>query len=462
MRYRTEKDPLGKKKVPADALYGIHTQRAFENFPISGQTLPLELFYAIAELKIACAKANAKLGFLEKKKASLIERASKEILKGLHDDHFVIDQFQAGMGTPTHMNVNEVIANRAAALAKKPKGKYNFIHPNDHVNMGQSTNNIVPSALKITLVYKIHDLMDVLIQAGDTLSKKGRQWKTLTKAGRTHLQDAVPITLGQEFHAHATAVARNVMRLEQLLPTLQTLNAGKNAIGTGINTHPKFTEHICKYLKQLNGIKWTESKDSIYATQYSSDFLVVSSTLRVLASDMNKLSNDLRLLSSGPSAGLNEINLPAVEPGSSIMPGKVNPSMPEMMNMVCYQVMGSDETISQAAQAGQLELNVMMPVIAKNLIESVDLLTNATKQFNKRCLKGIKVNKQALKYYAEHTSGIATLLNPYIGYDKAAAVVQESLKTGLSIPEVALRRKLLTKTQLKSVLNPKKITKPNL
>ncbi len=462
MRFRIEKDPLGKKKVPNEALYGIHTQRAKENFPISNVTLPKEFFHTIAELKIAYSKANAELGLLDQRKASYIIKASKEILQNKHDKHFIIDQFQAGMGTPTHMNVNEVIANRALVLMGYNKGRYHIIHPNDHVNMGQSTNNVVPSALKMLSRSRLTTLLQVLDALAYELSKKAKSFNTILKSGRTHLQDAVPISLGQEFHAYATAIKQHKKHLEANLPFLTELNLGGNAIGTGVNTTPDFAKRTLKHLKSASKIPWRLVKDPIFATQFHSGFIELSGDMNALAVDLVKIGNDLRLLTSGPRAGLHEINLPAVEPGSSIMPGKVNPSMPEMLTMVCFQVMGNDEAMQMAAQAGQLELNVMFPLIAKNTLENLALLTNAIEAFTKRCLTGITANKDVCAFYLEHSSGIATFLNPYIGYDKAAAVVEESLRTGLSIPEVVLKRKLLTKQQLKQILNVKRLTKPSL
>ena len=461
MRTRTEKDLLGKKKVPSDALYGIQTQRAKENFQISGQTLPKELFYAIAELKIATARANKELKMLDSKRAALIERAAQEIMKGVHDDQLVIDAFQAGMGTPTHMNVNEVIANRALELAGKRRGLYSYIHPNDHVNMGQSTNNIVPSAIKLVAYDKTIQLLESLVHLQKALMDKSKAFKSITKSGRTHIQDAVPITLGQEFHAHATAVSNNIKRIIQQLPNLQEINAGRNAIGTGINTHPQFTPKICKNLRKLRSGNWHPSPEPIYATQYSTVFFETSSNLRLLAGDLTKLANDLRLLSSGPNTGLNELSLPAVELGSSIMPGKVNPSMAEMLNMVCFQVMGNDEAISLASQAGQLELNVMIPLIAKNLLDSLDLLNNGIKAFTNKCVKGIKANKKVCEHYLNNSTGLATLLNPIIGYEAAAELVKESLKTGKTIVELLTYKHILSEREAKKLFNTKNMTSPN-
>ena len=452
MAYRIEKDALGKKEVPKEALYGIHTQRAKENFQISGKTLPLEIFYAIAEIKIAAANANYGLKLLNNKKRNTIIKAAKEILKGKHDKEFVIDAFQAGAGTSTHMNINEVIANRALQLLKRKKGNYKVIHPNDDVNKGQSSNDVFPSAIKMVVVKKIKDLIIALRELKISLSRKAKEFKSVKKSGRTHLQDAVPITLGQEFHAYATTIEKNILRINNNIKYLLELNIGKNAIGTGINTNPKFSKLIIKHLIKLNKIPWKESKDPIYTTQNITDFLQFSETIKSLAVDLNKIANDLRLLSSGPNTGLREIKLPAVEPGSSIMPGKVNPSIAEMLNMVCFQVIGNNEAISEATAAGQLELNVMTPLIAKNLIENIEILTKAIKTFNERCVKGIKADKEVCQYYFEHSVGLATLLNPYIGYDKAAEIVNKSLRTGKTIAQLVLEKKLLTKEQLDKLL----------
>lgn len=453
MAFRIEKDALGKKKVPKQVLYGIHTQRAKENFQISGKTLPLDIFYAIAEIKIAAANANHQLKLLNNKKKTAIVKAANEILKSKHDKEFVIDAFQAGAGTPTHMNVNEVIANRAIQILRGQKGNYKIIHPNDDVNMGQSTNNVFPTAIKIVVAKKTQNLIPILTELKISFKRKSKEFKFIKKSGRTHLQDAVPITLGKEFNAYATTIEKNITRINQNIKYLLELNIGKNAIGTGVNTSPRFSKLVIQNLIKSEKIAWKQAKDSIYATQNITDFLQFSQALKALAVDLNKIANDLRLLSSGPRTGLTEIKLPAVEPGSSIMPGKINPSIAEMLNMVCFQVIGNTETISEAVQAGQLELNVMTPVIAKNLIESLDILTTSIKTFDNLCVKGIKANKEVCKYYFEHSTGLATLLNPIIGYDKAAEIVNESLKTGKTITELVLEKKLMNKKDLDKLLN---------
>jgi aspartate ammonia-lyase len=448
MAFHVEKDALGEKKVPNKVLYGIHTLRAKENFQISGKTLPLEIFYAIAELKIACAFANKDLKLLGSRKTIAIVRAAKEILQGKQDKEFVIDAYQAGAGTPTHMNVNEVIANRANKLLKKKE-----VHANDDVNMGQSTNNIFPSAMKIVALRKLERLIIVLEDLKKALFKLGNNFKSIKKSGRTHLQDAVPITLGQEFHAYGSSIEKNIEWIKRALPDLKYLNIGKNAIGTGINTKKNFTRAILKHLKKINKVDWKVCKDPIYSTQNVTVFLEISDVLKLVAIDLDKIGNDLRLLTSGPNTGLKEINLPEVEAGSSIMPGKVNPSIIEMLHMVCYEVMGNDESISQGSRSGQLELNVMTPLIAKNLIESIDLLINGVDTFTKKCVNGITANKKICQRYYEHSAGLAALLNPYIGYDKAAEIMKESLRTRKSVRRIVFDRKLMSKKEVDKIFS---------
>ncbi len=443
MRVRTERDSMGEKRVPAAALYGVHTQRAVENFQISGIPMSLEICYAIAEIKIAATQTNKNLRLLSSQKAEVIIKAAQEILQGKHDQWFVLDAFQAGAGTATHMNINEVIANRALELLHAEKGNYKIIHPNDDVNKGQSTNDVFPSAIKIVCFRKIHELIPILQELQKELLKKSKEFGAILKIGRTHLQDAVPLTLGQEFHAYATTIGKDIERLHQPIGSLLELNLGGNAIGTGINNPPQFAPQLINNLRKQTDIAWKESQDKIYATQNVSIFLEVSETLRLLAVDLTKLANDFRLLSSGPHAGFAEISLPAVEPGSSIMPGKINPSIAEMLNMVCFQVIGNDQAVLMGEQAGQLELNVMMPLMAKNLVDSFSLLINGVRIFTKRCVKGIKANKKHCQYYVTHSAELATLLNPYLGYEKAAEIVNESLKTGETVYEVVKRKRLL-------------------
>ena len=461
MKSRIEKDSLGKKKVPYDRYFGIHTQRSIETFQVSKKRINFELFLTITEIKIAAAKTNMELGLLNKKIGNAIIKACKEILNGKLNREFVVDIFQAGAGTSTHMNVNEVIANRAIEILKGKKGDYRLVHPNDHVNMGQSTNDVFPSAIRISTYFKLISLINNLNLLNKELLKKSNEFKAVLKSGRTHLQDAVPMTLGQEFHAYAYMVEKDIQRIKKTMDFLIKLNIGGNAIGTGINTNVKFKKKIIINLRMINKVNWKSSEDYISDTQSVTDFLDVSEMLKIIAIDLIKIANDFRLLSSGPITGLKEIKLPAIEPGSSIMPGKINPSIAEMMNMICFQVIGNNEAISYSAQAGQLELNVMMPLIAHDLLDSLDILNNGIKIFINKCIIGIKVNKEVCKYYFEHSMGLATLLNPYIGYDKASWVVKESLKTGKSISGVVLEKRLLTKDKLDEIFNIKKIAGTN-
>ncbi|MEK6922598.1 MAG: aspartate ammonia-lyase, partial [Nanoarchaeota archaeon] len=455
MKFRIEKDSLGKKKIPKEAYFGIHTQRTIENFQISGRTLHLELFHAIAEIKEAVAKTNLDLKLLRKHEARAIIKAAQEAQKGKFDNQFLVDIFQAGAGTSTHMNVNEVIANRAIEILHGKKGDYTLIHPNDQVNLGQSTNDVFPTAVKISAVKGLFRLIETLETLEKSLLIKSKEFKKIIKSGRTHLQDAVPITLGQEFHAYTSLIKKDITRIKEAISFLLYLNIGMNAIGTGINTYLGFRKRIISNLKKINKLPWKEARDPIEATQSTTDFLEAADALKATSVDLIKIANDLRLLSSGPNTGLREINLPPIEPGSSIMPGKINPSMAEMLNMVCFQVIGYEEAIAVAAQAGQLELNVMLPLIAHNLLESINILNNATEVFSKKCIQGVKANKEVCQYYLEHSAGLATALSPYIGYDKATEIVKESLKTGIPISQVALKKRLMRKSDLDRILNYK-------
>lgn len=462
MKKRTEKDVLGKKQVPASAYYGIHTQRALENFPISGWKPHKELIWALGAIKLAAAMTNQKLKMLDAKRANAIRRAAKEVMQGKLDKHFVVDPFEAGAGTPLNMNANEVIANRAIELLKGKKGNYKIVHPNDHVNKCQSTNDVMPTATRLACLKILPELIKQLNNLHAELVVKSRKFINIAKAGRTHLQDAVPITLGQEFSAYAAAIAKRALRIESSKKFLAKTSLGGTAVGTGVNTHPKYRSEVTKQLKKITGYKLEAANNLFEATGFATDFATLSAHLRDLAIDLTKIANDLRLLNSGPRTGINELSLPAVEPGSSIMPGKINPSMAEMLNMVCDQVIGNDTTISTAAQQGQLELNVMMPVIAHDLLESIKILTNAIREFTNRLVKGIKPNKKACEQYYEHSLGLATLLSPKIGYDSAAQLAREALRKGKTIRQLVLDKKLLSKKELDKLLDPKNTTKPGL
>ena len=462
MMYRVEKDSLGYKKIPSESYFGIHTERSKEVFTVSGRRIHLDLFLRMALFKIAAVKANMELKLLDKKKGSAIIKASQDILYGKFHDQFVVDIFQAGAGTSTHMNVNEVIANRAIELLGGQKGDYEIVHPLDHVNMAQSTNNVFPTAIKISSYFYVISLIRHLKDLQRALFKKAKEFKSVLKSGRTHLQDAGPITLGQEFHAYGSSLGKDIERLEETLTFLVRLNTGGTAIGTGINTHPHFSKKVLHHLTLLTHVNWKEARDPIEATQNVTDFLVVSDVLKIIAVDLIKICNDFRLLNSGPVTGLREISLPAIEPGSSIMPGKINPSIAEMMTMICYQIIGYNEAISYSVQAGQLELNVMMPLIGHDLLESFDLLQNGLVIFTKKCVDGIVVHKDVCRYYFEHSAGLATLLNPYLGYDRVAWIVKESLRTGETIQEIVLRKKLLDKEQLARIFDYNNMTRSHL
>jgi len=462
MSFRVEKDSMGSLKVPKDAYYGIHTQRTKNNFNISRLKWHPELIKSITRLKFACVKANNELNLIDSKKTRAIEKACIDIINNKLQDQFILDIFQTGSGTGTNMNVNEVIANRANELLHGKKGDRSLVHPNDDVNKGQSTNNVIPSSIRVASMHLLPNLLLQLSKLRYEFLKKGKQFSEILKSGRTHLQDAVPITLGQEFHAYGTAIGKNIERLKETKKFLKVLGVGGNAVGTGINTHPNFRKLIIKHIRTLTGVDFDFTKDGIESTQFLTDIAALSSILKLIAIDMNKIANDLRLLSSGPRTGFNEINLPIIEPGSSIMPGKINPSICEAVNMVCYQVMGNDTTIAMSCSDGILEINTKMPLIAHNIMESMEIMTNATKIFAEKCVKGITANKEQCKYYVEHSAALATALNPYLGYDKVALLVKESLKTGKTIKSLVLEKKLMEKKKLNMILDPKNLTQPNL
>ncbi len=455
--WRIERDSLGEVRVPAQAYYGAQTQRAVENFPISGMRSHPALVRATALIKYASARANRQLGKLDPKLAAAIEQAAQEIAAGGLRDEFVVDAFQAGAGTSYNMNANEVIANRANEILGGARGAYAPVHPNDHVNMSQSTNDTVPAAIRIAALSMTPALVHEIEELAGALDGKGRAFDAVLKSARTHLQDAVPIRLGQEFAAWAWTLRRDLGRIEQAAACLREINLGGTAAGTGMNTHPRYAETVAR---EIPGLELHPAGNLISVTQSMSDFAHVSASLRTLALDLIQIANDLRLLSSGPRTGLAEIALPAVQPGSSIMPGKVNPVMAEMTDMVCFQVIGNDTTIALAAQAGQLDLNVMMPVIAHNLLQSYEILTNAIAALTERCVRGITADAARARRYFESSVGLATVLNPLIGYSAAAKVAQESARTGETIVEVVRRQGLLTDEQIAELFDPARLTEP--
>ena len=461
MKTRTEHDSLGDVAVPADAWYGAQTQRATENFRISRQRAHPQLVRATALIKAASARANARLGKLDAALADAIAQSALEIAEGALADQFVVDVFQAGAGTSHNMNANEVIANRANEMLGGQRGIYAPIHPNDHVNMSQSTNDTVPAAIRVAALALGTPLVAALGSLADAFDAKAAEFDSVLKSARTHLQDAVPIRLGQEFGAYAWTIRRNSSRIAAALEYLREINLGGTAAGTGMNTHEAYAATVAEELSTLSRLDLRPAGNLIAVTQSMADFAHISSSLRTTALDMVQIANDLRLLSSGPRTGLGEIALPVLQPGSSIMPGKVNPVIPEMTNMVCFQVIGNDTTIAVATQAGQLELNVMMPVIAHNLLESLEILTNAAATLADKCVRGITADMARNRYYFEASVGMATVLNPLIGYEAAAKVAQESARTGETIVDVVRRQGLLSDEDLTRIFDPASLTEPH-
>ena len=460
MSTRTEKDSLGFKEVPADAYYGIQTARAIENFPISGLRAHATLIRAIAMVKEAAAEANRDLGLLDARTADAVIQAAQEIQRGQWHAHVVVDVFQAGAGVSFHMNANEVIANRASELLGGKLGEYRHAHPNDHVNYGQSTNDVFPTAMRLATLLELEKLYAALDGLTAALEAKGREFHSILKSGRTHMMDAVPMRLGQEFTAYAGAIARAKKAIEQQSDLLRELGLGGSAVGTGINTHPDYRERAVANLARISSQKLTPVDDMRYAMQSNLAMSSVSSALRNLALEVIRISNDLRLLASGPNTGLAEVNLPALQPGSSIMPGKINPVMAELAAMVSFQVIGYDTAVALAVQAGQLELNVMMPTMAHSLLTSLTIMTNMLRQLTEFCIKGISANAKRCETYAQSTVSLATALNPYIGYAKAAEIATESVATGRTIIEIARSKGYLSEEQIREILDPARMTEP--
>jgi len=459
---RTETDSLGVVQVPAEALFGAQTSRAVANFPISGLKANPFLIRALAMIKLAAAEANAELGLITEEQGRAIAQAAQEVFEGKHHEHFVVDVFQAGAGVSLHMNTNEVLANRANQILGDSLGSYKKIHPNDHVNYGQSTNDVFPTAMRLSALLALEELYSVLESLAAAFSAKAEEFKDILKAGRTHMQDAVPITLGQEFAAYAAAVKEASAAIRRNAVTLHSLGLGGSAVGTGLNTHPEYRHKAVAKLARLSGLELHPAYDLRYAMQSCVPMADLSGALRSLALEMIRISNDLRLLSSGPNTGFNEIHLPSLQPGSSIMPGKVNPVLAELTAMVAFQVIGNDTATAMAVQAGQLELNVMMPAMAHNTLQSITILTNTLRELDHRCVRGITANRERNAYYASSTIALATALNPYIGYRKAAELVKESVTSGRSIVELAREKKLLSEEQIAEILDPKNMTEPRV
>lgn len=459
---RVEKDSLGEFPVPAGAYWGINAGRAAENFPISGRKISPRLISAYCRIKKAAAAVNMRTGLLPKAKAKAIGRAADEVLAGRLREQFVADRFQAGAGTSTNMNVNEVLCNRALELLGYKKGRYDILSPNDHVNMGQSTNDTYPTAAHLAALAALKDFEKEAGRLAASLAGRGKKFSRVLKSGRTHLQDAVPVMLGREFSAYAAAVRASARHIRRTAADLRELGIGGSAAGTGMNTHPAFARRMAGELSKLTGFKVRKAADLMHAMQSQAPLARVSSAMRDFAVELGRISNDLRLLSSGPATGLAEIRLPAVQAGSSIMPGKVNPSVPEMVNMVCFHAIGSDLAVSLAAAAGQLELNVMMPLMAENLLESIDLLAAACRQLALNCVDGISADAERCRAYAHRSMGLATALAPEIGYLAAAGVAKRALAGGISIAEALEAGGQFRPEVLSRLLDPVRMTRPGL
>lgn len=459
---RIETDSLGQVQVPEDALWGAQTQRAIDNFPISGLRQSEPYLWATGLVKRAAAEVNMSLGLLDAPRAGAIAAAASEIMAGRYRDQFLVDPFQAGAGTSHNMNANEVLANLANEALGGRRGEYRPVHPNDHVNMGQSTNDVIPTVIRVAADAQTARLLAVVDDLVRALQDKAQEFDGVLKSARTHLQDAVPIRLGQEFGGYAAAVRLDRDRIARSADQIRRLGIGGTAAGTGLNCHPRYHEAMVSRIAELTGSPFRSSGNMFESMQSTADFLDLSAALRTLAVTLTRIANDLRLLSSGPTTGLAEISLPAVQPGSSIMPGKVNPAMPEMLNMVCFHVIGNDTTLMLSAQAGQLELNVMMPIMAFNLLQSLEVLANGVRVFTERCVRGITANAERCRAYVEHSMGLATALNAYIGYAAAAKVAQEALARGVSLGQVALEKGYLSAGQLAEVLDPVAMTEPGI
>jgi fumarate hydratase class II len=458
---RIERDSMGEMQVPIDAYYGASTQRAVLNFPISDLRFPRQFIRALGQIKQAAAQVNEQLGLVDPQIAEAIVRAAQEVIDGKLDSHFVLDIFQTGSGTSTNMNANEVIANRASELLGGSRGSRK-VHPNDHVNFGQSSNDVIPTAIHLSALVSIeHDLIPALFSLEQALSQKAEEFMPIIKTGRTHLQDATPIRLGQEFLGYAGQVERGIARLRHAQNELSEVALGGTAVGTGINTHPEFARRVCERLSALNDVTVRETSNHFQAQNTLDNIVETSGVLNTLAVSLMKIANDIRWLGSGPRAGIGEIELPAVQPGSSIMPGKVNPVIAESVCMVCAQVMGNHTTITIAGQSGNFEINVMMPVAAYNLLQSISLLAASARNFTGQCIRGIKATSRGPEM-VERGLAIGTALAPVIGYDAAAEIAKEAAKTGKTIREVARERTNLSEEELDRILDPASMTKPGL
>jgi len=462
LNYRTEYDALGEVNIPNNAYYGIQTARAKENFVITKQPIHKELIKALATVKRAAAHANMKAELLDIGISDAIIQACDDIIAGKMDKHFVTDMIQGGAGTSMHMNINEVIANRAQEILGYDKGRYDIVHPNDHVNFGQSTNDVVPTSGKIAVIHLAKRLLNELKKLHRAYLDKANTYIETIKMGRTHLQDAVPISIGQEFGAFAEPLQRDINRIENAIEELTYINMGATAVGTGLNANAIYQKEVLQNVKKHSKINLKMAGNLIDSTRNLDSFLWLSSALKTLAVNLSKTANDLRLMSSGPTTGFNEINLPQVQAGSSIMPGKVNPVIPEVVNQIAFEVIGNDTSITKAVEAGQLELNVFEPIIFVNMFSNLDILRRGVKTFREKAIEGITVNADRCVSYVERSSGVVTALSPHIGYEKSAAIAKEAMRTGKTIRELVIEEGLLSKEEIEVILNIKNMTKPGI
>ena len=462
MEFRVEKDSIGTKDVPENVYYGVQSLRAAENFHITGLNMHPEIINSLAYIKKAAAITNCEAGLLDKRRTQAIVQACDEILEGKFREDFIVDPIQGGAGTSLNMNANEVIANRAIEILGGKKGDYSVVNPNDHVNCGQSTNDVIPTAGKMTSLRLLKKLKKQLLRLHSALEQKADEFDSVIKMGRTQLQDAVPIRLGQEFKAYSVAILRDLNRMDKAMDEMRTLNMGGTAVGTGLNADESYLRRIVPNLSEISGMDLVQAYDLIDATQNLDSFVAVSGAVKACAVTLSKIANDLRLMSSGPRAGFGEINLPAKQNGSSIMPGKVNPVIPEVVNQVAFNAIGNDMTITMAAEAGQLELNAFEPIIFYCLFQSIDTIAYAVNTFVDNCVIGITANATRCRYFVENSVGIITAICPYVGYQKAAEIAKEAIKTGESVRKLIIEKGLLTKEQMDEIMDPVQMTEPGI
>ena len=462
MEFRVEKDSIGTKDVPENVYYGVQSLRAAENFHITGLNMHPEIINSLAYIKKAAAITNCEAGLLDKRRTQAIVQACDEILEGKFREDFIVDPIQGGAGTSLNMNANEVIANRAIEILGGKKGDYSVVNPNDHVNCGQSTNDVIPTAGKMTSLRLLKKLKKQLLRLHSALEQKADEFDSVIKMGRTQLQDAVPIRLGQEFKAYSVAILRDLNRMDKAMDEMRTLNMGGTAVGTGLNADESYLRRIVPNLSEISGMDLVQAYDLIDATQNLDSFVAVSGAVKACAVTLSKIANDLRLMSSGPRAGFGEINLPAKQNGSSIMPGKVNPVIPEAVNQVAFNIIGNDMTITMAAEAGQLELNAFEPIIFYCLFQSIDTIAYAVNTFVDNCVIGITANETRCRYFVENSVGIITAICPYVGYQKAAEIAKEAIKTGESVRKLIIETGLLTKEQMDEIMDPVQMTEPGI